>query len=325
MSPTLHKHHRNMFQKLCFLGIIFMFLPFKFDKNSNQIVTSKAVKFLNFVFIIISLVNFYFVAFDSFKKVFKNFENPESSKSAIYNLAYFVFTIYSYSFVCFNQTKIVKMLNKILTFHLILMENETDIKIFSRFLIFQYLLLQPFLFSLDIIFSTYDIYVDALKSIPYAFNYLFMFPTRLISICVCLILNFNSLLLEKCVKLKLKHSFYVVLEMKKSIFMLFNSYIHVFVFCQFIYIFSYSFGIFALILSFLLKSISLVDMIFWVAINLSLISLEILNLEMINKVFKNSKKTVSLDFESLNDFDFLIFEACRTYQSFGRRKKLRKL
>jgi hypothetical protein len=226
-----------MTKVLFFQGIIFGFLPFKFDKKLQRIVISKAVRVFNLILIILFIINYVPFTLQSFQMIMREFENTKRTVSIVYNLVAFFFTIFSYIFIGKHQKEIAQILNQFIKLCPVLMKSENNIKIFSKLLIFQCFFLQPCLFLFNCWLLVPTLLNNFEKSYLYTLQYFFMFPTRLISIFVCLLLNFHSILLQKAPNTQTDDNIYAVLNLTRTILDLFNPYVCVYICCHF---FSYS-------------------------------------------------------------------------------------
>jgi hypothetical protein len=294
MLNKFNKTHQILLKIFFVQGAIFGFLPLKFDKRLNRFVSSKSIHFFNLFLIIIFIINFIALAFHTFEIILKHFDNTKRTVSVVYQLVFFFFTIYSYIFMYQHQKKIVNILNQFIQLCSLLIENENDVKIFSKFLILLCFFLQPLLFAFDIFFLYLSLKSDFYGNLLNTLCLFFVVPTRLISIFVCLILNFHSMLLQKALNTQVNVKIFAVLNLTETIVELFNPYVCVYMICHYFTILTYTFGLFTFAIATVLRTYPFSTAVLAVLIYLVHFLIEILNVEMMNRKCKDVNRQVFL-------------------------------
>lgn len=287
------------FQKIAlkvfyFYGILFGFLPFKFSKSLNAIAESKKNLTYNRVLISVMVINFAIVLSKSLKIVLNDFSNTKAVVNASINTVYFLVTVCSYIFINCNRYQILNILNHFMKFSLVLVQNDFSLPLV---LSFQGLFLYPILHVYHCALAVSLVYLDFSENFSYAVMYVFIFPSRLIAVFICCVLNFHSLILKKAseseqISNNHEHIF-EILQLTRTICKLFNSYI---LGCVAFYYFSIlvqCFGMCSLALIIAMKISSIFDPFLILPIYTFGLFVEIFNLWLLLRTCKTFKSNVS--------------------------------
>ena len=287
-----------MLNILVFQAYFFGCLPFKFEKSSNRVVDLKVVKIFIYIFFFFLTLIFLFKCFRSSQSILSAYQDPKVFITAVNEISILFFEVSCYGFILINLKNIKNVINEIVDLSLILLKDETDLKIFSVPLLVQSFFLQPliFLYFLAMIFICFtDSHENNMFS---TISLFFLYPLRLLQIFFCLILNFNSFLLEKVAEVdknsNFVHLFTETMKSTSKICEVFGSYVRVFLLAEFFFLLTCTFYFAMVIIAWAQDKIQHDNMVFGIIVITILIGVEVLNLAMIIQACKNFRISVSL-------------------------------
>lgn len=198
MFENAKRTHKYLLKVLMFLGNIFGILIFKIDE-SNSIVKSRSLRIYNKILVVLVTFITGLIFFIGFTVVKSDITNMKLLVGIAGNFIYSILSFSSFYFVSVNHERMRNHFFVLSRMFDTLYENKSQVKIFSRFLIFDFIFIHTFVFLSSILMVALTLYYLGLKELLvllFSSVSLFIYPARLLIVFSLLVIHINAGILE---------------------------------------------------------------------------------------------------------------------------------